>query len=159
MQRSHGSRVIFHSTNERSHWIKDNISNPNLKNSSSLKNANLNNSILLKRSVIVTVIVQQPIEFFVLRVELYCRPTIIAAYVSAIWIVRDEDFYRKPFHYNAIQYNAIQYNTISTIQYNAMQYHTIQYNTIQYNTIQYNTLHYNIIQYITFYMADEFRVL
>ena len=25
--------VIFHSTNERSHWIEDNISNPNLNNS------------------------------------------------------------------------------------------------------------------------------
>ena len=41
-------RVIFHPTNERSHWTKDNISNPNL-NSILLKNANLNNSILLKR--------------------------------------------------------------------------------------------------------------
>ena len=40
--------VIFHSTNKRSHWIKDNISNPNLNNSTSLKNSNLNNSILLK---------------------------------------------------------------------------------------------------------------
>ena len=40
--------VVFHSTNERSHWIKDNISNPNLNNSILLKNANLNNSILLK---------------------------------------------------------------------------------------------------------------
>ena len=40
--------VIFHSTNQRSHWIKDNISNPNLNNSILLKNANLNNSILLK---------------------------------------------------------------------------------------------------------------
>ena len=38
--------VIFHSTNERSHWIKDNISNPNLNNSILLKNANLNNSLL-----------------------------------------------------------------------------------------------------------------
>ena len=41
-------RVIFHSTNERSHWIKDNISNPYLNNSMLLKNVNLNNSILLK---------------------------------------------------------------------------------------------------------------
>ena len=40
--------VIFRSTNERCHWIKDNISNPNLKNSMLLKNANLNNSIMLK---------------------------------------------------------------------------------------------------------------
>ena len=30
-------RVIFHSTNERSHWIKDNISSPNLNNSILLK--------------------------------------------------------------------------------------------------------------------------
>ena len=40
--------VIFHSTNERSHWIKGNINNPNLNNSILLNNANLNNSILLK---------------------------------------------------------------------------------------------------------------
>ena len=40
--------VIFHSTNERSHWIKDNTSSPNLNNSILLKNTNLNNSILLK---------------------------------------------------------------------------------------------------------------
>ena len=40
--------VIFHSTNERSHWTKDNISSPNLNSSILLKNANLNNSILLK---------------------------------------------------------------------------------------------------------------
>ena len=40
--------VIFHSTNERSHWTKHNISNPNLNNSILLKNSNLNNSILLK---------------------------------------------------------------------------------------------------------------
>ena len=26
-------RVILHSTDERSHWIKDNMSNPNLNNS------------------------------------------------------------------------------------------------------------------------------
>ena len=42
--------VIFHFTNERSHWIKDNISNPILNNSILLKNANLNNSILLKNA-------------------------------------------------------------------------------------------------------------
>ena len=41
-------RVIFHSTNERSHWIKDIISYPNLNNSILLKNTNPNNSILLK---------------------------------------------------------------------------------------------------------------
>ena len=40
--------VIFHSSNERSHWIKDNISNANLNNSILLKNTNLNNSILLQ---------------------------------------------------------------------------------------------------------------
>ena len=40
--------VIFHSTNERSRWTKDIISNPNLNNSILLKNANLNKSILLK---------------------------------------------------------------------------------------------------------------
>ena len=34
--------------NKRSHWIKDNISNPNFNNSVLLKNANLNNNILLK---------------------------------------------------------------------------------------------------------------
>ena len=44
------SWVIFHSTNARSHWIKDNISNPNLNNSILLKNANLNNSTLLKNA-------------------------------------------------------------------------------------------------------------
>ena len=43
-------RVIFHSTNERSRWIKDNICNPNLNNGIFLKNANLNNSILLKNA-------------------------------------------------------------------------------------------------------------
>ena len=37
--RLHGvsMRVIFHSTNERSHWITDNISNPNRNNSMLLK--------------------------------------------------------------------------------------------------------------------------
>ena len=44
------ARVIFHSTNERSHWTKDNISNPNLNDSILLKNANLNDSILLKNA-------------------------------------------------------------------------------------------------------------
>ena len=33
--------VIFHFTNERSHWIKDNISNPNLNNSILLKSVQL----------------------------------------------------------------------------------------------------------------------
>ena len=42
-------RVVFHSTNERSHGTKDNISNPNLNSSILLKNSNINNSILLKR--------------------------------------------------------------------------------------------------------------
>ena len=36
------SRERGHSTNERSHWIKDNTSNPNLNNNILLKNANLN---------------------------------------------------------------------------------------------------------------------
>ena len=40
--------VIFHYTNERSRWIKDNMTNPNLNNSIVLKSENLNNSILLK---------------------------------------------------------------------------------------------------------------
>ena len=44
--------------NERSHWIKDNISNPKRNNSILLNNANLNNSILLKVPVIVTFIVE-----------------------------------------------------------------------------------------------------
>ena len=56
----------FNSTNERSHWIKDNISNPNLNNTILLKNANPNNRTLLK-----TVTVQQPMEYFLLRIELY----------------------------------------------------------------------------------------
>ena len=57
-RRFHDYGVIFHSTNEGSHLIKDNISNPNLNNSTLLKNANLNNSILVKVSVIVTFIVE-----------------------------------------------------------------------------------------------------
>ena len=56
--------VIFYSTNERSHWIKDNIGNPNLDNSILLKNTNLNNSILLKVSVIVTFIVEMTSGIF-----------------------------------------------------------------------------------------------
>ena len=36
-----GMRVIFHSTNERPHWIKDNISNPNPNNSILLKNSTI----------------------------------------------------------------------------------------------------------------------
>ena len=36
--------VILYSTNERSHWIKDSISNPTLL----LKSTNLNKSIMLK---------------------------------------------------------------------------------------------------------------
>ena len=49
-----GKGIIFHSTNKRSHWTKDNISNPNLNNSILLKNANLNNStgrLVLKKTV------------------------------------------------------------------------------------------------------------
>ena len=137
MQRSHGSRVIFHSTNERSHWIKDNISNPNLKNSSSLKNANLNNSILLKK---------------VSYCYGYCSTTnrIFCSQGRALLSANDychickcnmdsqgRGFLQKTFSLqcNTIQCDTIQYNTISTIQYNAMQCDTIQYNTIHYITI------------------------
>ena len=45
-----GHSRSFHCTYERSHWIKDNLSNPNLNNSIMLKNAN--------SSVIVTFIVE-----------------------------------------------------------------------------------------------------
>ena len=156
MQRIHGSRVIFHSTNERSHWIKDNISNPNLKNSSSLKNANLNNSILLKKVSYCYGYCSTTNRIFcsqsraLLSANDYCR--ICKCNMDS----QGRGFLQKTFSLqcNTIQYNTIQYNTI---QYN--KYNTIQCNAMQYHTIQYNTIHYNIIQYITFYMADEFRVL
>ena len=50
--------IIFYSTNESTHWVKDNISKPNLNNSILLKNANLDNSILQKCQFIVTFIVE-----------------------------------------------------------------------------------------------------
>ena len=132
MQRSHGSRVIFHSTNERSHWIKDNISNPNLKNSSLLKNANLNNSILLKKVSYCYGYCSTTNRIFcsqsraLLSTDDYCR--ICKCNTDS----QGRGFLQKTF---SLQCNAIQYNTISTIQYNAMQYHTIQYNTLHYNII------------------------
>ena len=48
--------IIFHSANERSHWIKRQYMQTIA--SILLKNANLNNSIVLKVSVIVTFIVE-----------------------------------------------------------------------------------------------------
>ena len=48
-------RVIFHSTNKRSHWIKDNISNSNLNNSILLRNTNLDNTVAYCKKVSVTV--------------------------------------------------------------------------------------------------------
>ena len=50
--------IIFYSTNESTHWVKDNISKPNLNNSILLKNANLDNSILQKCQLLLLLLLK-----------------------------------------------------------------------------------------------------